>query len=275
MENKEILEIIEENKSIIDQKIENYFKEDSLINEAMVYGAGAGKRVRANLYLQSKKMFSGKLDQNDYDLAMAIEFIHSYSLAHDDLPAMDDDDYRRGLPSLHKKYGEDLAILAGDGLLNEAAFILTELGLKDEAYLKAARYILERSSKRGMIEGQVLDLRRGACYDLSYLLEVYDKKTSDLFKAACVSAAIVSKVSDEDIGKIESYAKNLGLAFQIQDDLLEESFKDELNILNILSKSEAVDLLKEINDKAEDSIKDFKGNDFLRGLIRTLSKRSY
>ena len=126
-----------------------------------------------------------------------------------------------------------------------------------------------------MIEGQVLDLRRGSSYDLDYLLDVYKKKTSDLFKAACVSAGLASRVSKEYLEKIETFAENLGLAFQIQDDLLEETYEDELNILNVMSKDQAIVLLDKVNKRAKDSIKDFQNNEVLSYLIDYLSSRSY
>ena len=274
MNKDKFLELLANNKNFIDKKVQDYFKQESLIEKAMLYASDGGKRIRAFLYLETKKMFS-RIIEEDLDLAMAIEFIHAYSLVHDDLPAMDDDDYRRGKESLHKKFGEDIAILTGDALLNDASLMLFKLGIKDEKYLRAGYYILERASKKGMIGGQVLDLRRTDTYDKDYLFEVYSKKTSDLFKAACVSAAIVSGKDAEDIRKIEGYAENLGLAFQIQDDLLEENFKDELNILNLMDIEEAKQVLDQVNLNARECIKDFKDNEVLLYLIDYLTNRSY
>lgn len=274
MNKDKFLELLANNKNFIDKKVQDYFKQESLIEKAMLYASDGGKRIRAFLYLETKKMFL-QIIEEDLDLAMAIEFIHAYSLVHDDLPAMDDDDYRRGKESLHKKFGEDIAILTGDALLNDASLMLFKLGIKDEKYLRAGYYILERASKKGMIGGQVLDLRRTDTYDKDYLFEVYSKKTSDLFKAACVSAAIVSGKDAQDIRKIEGYAENLGLAFQIQDDLLEENFKDELNILNLMDIDEAKLVLDQVNLNARECIKDFKDNEVLLYLIDYLTNRSY
>ncbi|WP_311486177.1 polyprenyl synthetase family protein [uncultured Anaerococcus sp.] len=276
MMNKEkFLKIFNEDKDIIDKKAKSYFSSVNILEEAMAYATDGGKRIRAFLYLETKKMFSQITDENDYKLALALEFIHAYSLVHDDLPAMDNDDFRRGQPSVHKKYGEDIGILTGDALLNEAAIILFDLAKSNASFIKAGSYILQRASRFGMIGGQVIDLRRGASYDLDYLLDVYKKKTSDLFKAACVPAGIVSGVDEEIIGKIETFAENLGLAFQIQDDLLEDTYEDELNILNVMSKDEAIVLLEKVNDRAKDSIKDFQNNEVLSFLIDYLSSRSY
>lgn len=275
MNREKFLEVLNDYKNIIDQKVQDYFKPEGLIEEAMLYASDGGKRVRAFLYLESKKMFSQKISENDYKLALAIEFIHAYSLVHDDLPAMDDDDYRRGKESVHKKFGEDIAILAGDALLNEASLILSKIGLDNRDYLKAGFYILERASRKGMIGGQVLDLRKGKAYDKDYLFEVYSKKTSDLFKAACVSSAIVSGRNQEDILKIENFADNLGLAFQIQDDLLEDTYKDELNILNLMDRNKAEEVLETVNINAKGALKSFENNEVLLYLIDYLTNRSY
>lgn len=276
MMNKEkFLEILNEDKNIMDRKVTSYFDCKNDLEKAMVYAADGGKRIRSFLYLECKKMFSGKIDDNDYKLALSIELIHAYSLVHDDLPAMDNDDYRRGKESVHKKFGEDIGILTGDALLNEAAIILFNLANDNPSYLRVGSYILERASRFGMIEGQVMDLRRDNNYDLAYLLDVYNKKTSDLFKASTVSAAIVTGQENSKIQKVEDFAKNLGLAFQIQDDLLEDKFEDELNILNVMEKDDAIKLLGEINEKSKDAIKDFPNNEVLLYLIDYLSSRSY
>lgn len=275
MNEEKFLAILKEDKDIIDRKVKSYFNPTNKLEEAMAYATGGGKRIRAFLYLETKKMFSQEITENDYKLALAIEFIHAYSLVHDDLPAMDDDDYRRGKESVHKKFGEDIGILTGDALLNEACLILFDLAKENQAYLKAGSYILNKASRFGMIEGQVLDLHRDKTYDVAYLLNVYKKKTSDLFKASCLAAAIVQNQNQERCSNIEKFAENLGLAFQIQDDLLEDTFTDELNILNVIEKKEANILLDEVNKKAKNAIKDFEKNEVLTYLIDYLSSRSY
>lgn len=177
MMNKEkFLKIFNEDKDIIDKEAKSYFSPVNILEESMAYATDGGKRIRAFLYLETKKMFSQIIDENDYKLALALEFIHAYSLVHDDLPAMDNDDFRRGQPSVHKKYGEDIGILTGDALLNEAAIILFDLAKSNASFIKAGSYMLQRASRFGMIGGQVIDLRRGASYDLDYLLDVYKKK---------------------------------------------------------------------------------------------------
>lgn len=272
--NKEFfLKNLEENKYLVETRFKDYFDKNYSLAEPLFYALDAGKRIRANLYFETLKMLGKEITSLDIDYALALEMIHAYSLVHDDLPAMDDDDMRRGKPSLHIKFGEDKAILVGDALLNEAASIILSLATSNSLYAKAGKYLFDHTGYKGMIEGQVLDLRRPKTYDKDYLLNVYDKKTSDLFKASIISAAIVSNASNEELEFLESYAYNLGLAYQIQDDLLEDTYIDELNILNIIKEAGAIDLLDDINEEAKKSIYKFNDNDFLLFLVDYLSVR--
>ena len=272
--NKEFfLKNLEENKYLVETRFKNYFDKNYSLAEPLFYALDAGKRIRANLYFETLKMLGKEITSLDIDYALALEMIHAYSLVHDDLPAMDDDDMRRGKPSLHIKFGEDKAILVGDALLNEAASIIFFLATSNSLYARAGKYLFDHTGYKGMIEGQVLDLRRPETYEKDYLLNVYEKKTSDLFKAAIISGAIVSKASNEEIKILENYAYKLGLAYQIQDDLLEDTYKDELNILNIMQKTDAIDLLDAINKDANVNILKFSNNDFLLLLVDYLSVR--
>lgn len=267
------LKSLEDNKKLIDNRLQSYFDKSYKLYNPIIYSIDSGKRIRASLFIETLKMLDYSIGDDAIDFALAIEMIQAYSLIHDDLPAMDNDDWRRGKASLHKKYGEDLAILTGDALLNEASFLVLDISARNPIYTKASRYLFDHTGYKGMIEGQFLDLRRKDGYDLAYLLKTYERKTADLFKGSIVSAGIVTRLSDEDINKLKSFAKNLGLAYQIQDDLLEENYQEELNILNIMEKSKAYDLLNEINEKAKDDIRKFRKNDFLVQLIDYLSKR--
>ena len=272
--NKEFfLKNLEENKYLVETRFKDYFDKNYSLAEPLFYALDAGKRIRANLYFETLKMLGKEVTSLDIDYALTLEMIHAYSLVHDDLPAMDDDDMRRGKPSLHIKFGEDKAILVGDALLNEAASIILSLATSNSLYAKAGKYLFDHTGYKGMIEGQVLDLRRPKTYDKDYLLNVYDKKTSDLFKASIISAAIVSDASNEELEFLESYAYNLGLAYQIQDDLLEDTYIDELNILNIIQEAGAIGLLDDINEEAKKSIYKFNDNDFLLFLVDYLSVR--
>ncbi|SUU92132.1 Farnesyl diphosphate synthase [Anaerococcus octavius] len=273
MNKEDFLKKLDDNKKIIEKKISTYYDKDYKLAEALFYAMDSGKRIRANLYFETLKMLDHQISELDVDFALAIEMVHAYSLVHDDLPAMDNDDFRRGKPSMHKKFGEDIAILAGDALLNEASFLIFDIANKNPTYIKAGRYLFNHTGYKGMIDGQVLDLRHPKTYDKDYLLNVYDKKTSDLFKACIVSAALISQVDEKSTEILEDYAYNLGLAYQIQDDLLENTYKDELNILNVMAKTDAIYLLDIINAKARENILQFKKNDFLLFLVDYLSVR--
>lgn len=267
------LKSLEDNKKLIDNRLYSYFDKSFKLYDPIIYSIDSGKRIRASLFLETLKMLDCSIDDEDIDFALAIEMIQAYSLIHDDLPAMDNDDWRRGKASLHKKYGEDIAILSGDALLNEASFLALDISTRKPIYIEASRYLFDHTGYKGMIEGQFLDLKRKESYDLVYLLETYERKTADLFKGSIVSAGIVRNLSNKEIYLLESFAKNLGLAYQIQDDLLEESYQKELNILNIMEESKAYDLLNNINEKAREDISKFRKNDFLVQLIDYLSKR--
>ena len=273
MNKEDFLKKLDDNKKIIEKKISTYYDKDYKLAEALFYAMDSGKRIRANLYFETLKMLDHQISELDVDFALAIEMVHAYSLVHDDLPAMDNDDFRRGKPSMHKKFGEDIAILAGDALLNEASLLIFDIANKNSTYIKAGRYLFNHTGYKGMIDGQVLDLRHPKTYDIDYLLNVYDKKTSDLFKACIVSAALISQVDEKATKILEDYAYNLGLAYQIQDDLLENTYKDELNILNVMAKTDAIYLLDIINAKARENILQFKKNDFLLFLVDYLSVR--
>ncbi|MNP14869.1 Farnesyl diphosphate synthase [compost metagenome] len=149
--------------------------------------------------------------------------IHTYSLIHDDLPAMDNDDLRRGKPTNHKVFGEAIAILAGDSLLNEAFNILIDFSIKNgEKALLATKEITNASGAEGMIGGQIVDIiNEGKVIQEEELLYMHSKKTGELIKASILSGAIYGGASNEELSKLKSFGENLGLAFQIKDDILD------------------------------------------------------
>lgn len=273
MNNIEFEQRINENKSIIDNKIKTYFNGNYNLETPMDYALEGGKRIRASIFLETLKMLGKTIEDTDILFALALEMVHAYSLVHDDLPCMDNDDLRRGKATVHKKFGEDIAVLTGDALLNEAASLLFEISLKNNSYIKASKYLLDHAGYKGMLGGQVLDLKRDIKATKDYIFKVYDKKTADLFRASLVSPGLILDLSEDKLIKLENYAKAIGLGYQIKDDLLEENYKDELNILNILDKEDAINLLEEENKIARLSIVDFDDNDFLLELIDYLTKR--
>ena len=138
---------------------------------------------------------------------------------------------------------------------------------------------MQMAGYKDMIYGQVLDIRSNDNVNLDYILTVYEKKTADLFRAAIVGAALIvdnkfDKNREKEFYNLDQYASNLGLAFQIQDDLLEENYQDELNILNLISRNEAFDLLYDINKKAKENISHFNDNEFLLYLVDYLTNRN-
>lgn len=211
----------------------NSVSEKKLI-EAMRYSiTGGGKRIRPVLTLAIAKMMS-KNALEVMPFAAAIEMIHTYSLIHDDLPAMDNDDYRRGKLTNHKVFGEAMAILAGDALLNEAFDLLLnsaiQSGEKMEQFIKASLIVASAAGKQGMIAGQVIDMdSEGKQTSEVTLKDMHKKKTGALIKASILAPAVYLGASAEYIKALTSYAENIGVAFQIKDDILDvESTTEEL-----------------------------------------------
>lgn len=211
----------------------NSVSEKKLI-EAMRYSiTGGGKRIRPVLTLSIAKMMS-KNALEVMPFAAAIEMVHTYSLIHDDLPAMDNDDYRRGKLTNHKVFGEAMAILAGDALLNEAFDLLLDSaiqsGEKMEQFIKASLIVASAAGKQGMIAGQVIDMdSEGKQTSEVTIKDMHKKKTGALIKASILAPAVYLGASAEHIKALTSYAENIGVAFQIKDDILDvESTTEEL-----------------------------------------------
>jgi len=190
--------------------------------EAMRYSLNAGgKRIRPLLVLEFARAF-GVAPQEAMPFAVALEMIHTYSLIHDDLPCMDDDDLRRGRPTSHKKFGEAVAVLAGDALLNRAfEHILCESTFEPEITLKAMKCLAEASGAEGMIGGQIIDMEgEERALDADEIKKLQEMKTGALIRAAAVMGCILGKTSEEQLASAVAYAESIGLAFQIRDDIL-------------------------------------------------------
>ena len=214
-------------KEEIDAWLKEYFQNKGTYNkdvyEAMAYSVNiGGKRIRPILTLLTYKMYN-KNYKEALSIACAIEMIHTYSLIHDDLPCMDNDDLRRGKPTNHKVFGESLATLAGDGLLNEAFNImLTNALQKGDSWIKAAYELGKAAGVEGMIGGQVVDIlttnKEISIEELNY---IHEKKTGALIKASIVTGTILGEASEKDIVVLGEFGEKLGLAFQIKDDILD------------------------------------------------------
>lgn len=191
--------------------------------EAMSYSVKAGgKRIRPLFLLAVVAGFHHELTTGVYQTAAALEMIHTYSLIHDDLPAMDDDDLRRGKPTNHVVYGEGLAILAGDGLLTEAFHLLSRAQLNSEEKLLLLQLLAEKAGAKGMVAGQVADIKgEGQQLDLNALAAIHRRKTGDLLTFALVAGGILACQTPVVLRALETLAGHVGLAFQIRDDLLD------------------------------------------------------
>lgn len=273
-------EQLEEYISLVNEYLDRYVAEKELpeksVYTSMRYSLLAGgKRLRPVLALAVCDMLGGRREEV-LPFACAVEMIHTYSLIHDDLPAMDNDDYRRGRLTNHKVYGEALAILAGDGLLNLAFEVMLESILKSkenqELKVRAAAVIAKASGVEGMIAGQVIDLESENKKIAAEILDrMHRHKTGALIKAPVVSAAVLCGAGGDSISKLECFAQNLGLAFQIKDDILDvegsleklgkktgsDAQKDKSTYVSLYGLEKSKEMLNEITEEAVMSLKDF------------------
>lgn len=244
-----------------------------------------GKRVRPLLCLKFCECVGGNEDDALW-FACAVEFVHTYSLIHDDLPCMDNDDIRRGKPSSHKKFGEANALLAGDALLTHAFGILSrahrEGGVEAERCIRATGELAELAGVNGMIGGQYIDLKyedKNADGDILFLMDAL--KTSKLIEAACVLGVIAANGTEDDIAHARAFALNLGIAFQITDDLLETrdaGNSDEINnkatYIGVFGIDRARELAAEYTAKAIGELDSFgKRADDLKAIANALLSR--
>jgi len=207
----------------MDRLLPSVTDEPHIIHEAMRYSAlDSGKRLRPILTLSACEAVGGAVEAA-VPSACAIECIHTFSLIHDDLPCMDDDDYRRGRPSLHRAYDEAIALLAGDALFALAFQLICETkGVGEDVLLQVCRVISEATGTGGMVGGQVLDmLLEGEEVTLEQVQEIHRLKTGALIKASVVVGGLIGGASDSQMRALNGYGSNIGLAFQIADDILD------------------------------------------------------
>lgn len=287
----DFLSIYNEKKSIIESYIEKIFSDSGYpqknLLEIMKYSVmNGGKRIRPVLMTASYEIFSED-ESKVLPFCAAIEMIHSYSLVHDDLPAMDNDSLRRGKPTAHVKFSYYGAILAGDALLNMA--FETMLNVKDFGIreLTAMRIIANASGAYGMCAGQMTDME-GSISDFEELSVMCGQKTGALLKAAVTAGAVLGGASDAELKKLERYSEYLGLIFQIRDDILDITSTDEIIGKNVksdeknhkitfaeqygLKKSE--ELLREYKEKSVILLKEIDGKtEFLEKLTEYMAER--
>ncbi len=262
--------------------------------EAMRYSVMAGgKRLRPMMLKEAYILFGGRGDKADAFMA-ALEYIHNYSLVHDDLPAMDNGEYRRGRKTTHIVYGEDLAILAGDALLNYAYEVIAEAVVKyqkDASVGRAFAIFAKKAGIFGMVGGQCVDVmneNRQKPLTMDEILFIHENKTAALMECALMCGAVLAGANDEQIAMMEKVGSNIGLAFQIQDDILdvtstfEELGKpigsDEKNqkatYLSLTGMEKSLAEVKRLSDEAVGILKSQdQRNEFLEELVLSLISR--
>ena len=304
MRMERVMNFKEEQKEKV-EKIEAILREylpeangyQSVIMEAMEYSLMAGgKRLRPMLMMETYRLFGGETEVI-YPFMAAREMIHTYSLVHDDLPAMDNDSLRRGLPTTHVKYGEDIGILTGDSLLNYAYEIVFKTALNvgkiDNEYavkvLKAGEELSRSAGLYGMISGQTLDvIKTGHPISKEELDFIFDLKTGALIRASLKIGAILAGCTDDELAKIEKAGKLIGLAFQIRDDMLDEIGKEEdigkpvhsdadnmkTTYVSLYGLEKAQEDVESYSSEAIEILKSLGNNEFLTELITYLTVRN-
>lgn len=285
-------------KKIIDIELEKVIPNTDLFQkkvfEAIRYSIFAGgKRLRPILTLKTCELICGSYEEA-MNIAMGIEMIHTYSLIHDDLPAMDNDDFRRGKPTNHRVFGEDIAILAGDGLLNLAyetmlgGIPLNKTSL--EKHILAIKEVSRSAGVFGMIGGQTVDIQsKDDAIEEEKLVFIHQNKTSALIEASIVSGAIVAGANHEQISLLRDYGQSIGLCFQIRDDILDKigdekalgknTGSDETNhkltYLSLYGMENSVNEIQRLNIKAMESLSTFdeKESTFFKELANYLAYR--
>lgn len=258
----------------------------SVIYEAMRYSAmSGGKRIRPFLTLEFCRLFGGDI-MAALPYAAAVECIHTYSLVHDDLPCMDDDDERRGKPTSHRKFGEANALLAGDALLTYAFSLIADNPFADaKRNCRAVSVLASSAGHDGMIGGQVCDILYENDPDITFekLAEMQRKKTGDLIAAASLLGVIAAdptgELPESVYSDVRRYAYNIGLTFQIIDDILDAddnggAEEGKTTILSFMGIEEAKALAMTLTQNAIEAIKNYPGSEVLTELAVWLLKRS-
>lgn len=226
------IKVLEEKRKQLEKYFDTLLNDGDLLRESMAYSLKAGgKRLRPSLFLLTAELY-GLAAEKVLPFAAGIEMIHTYSLIHDDLPAMDNDDYRRGRLTNHKVYGEAQAILAGDGLLTEAFAMMCRVDqtIPPQRVLSAIALTAENAGIDGMVRGQTKDIKaEGKSLSLEELRDIHYDKTGALIRLSVAAAGILAGADEKDIDALTRYGDRLGLAFQIVDDILDhESTFEEL-----------------------------------------------
>nr|WP_204335737.1 (2E,6E)-farnesyl diphosphate synthase [Bacillus mobilis] len=287
---------MKESKTFVEEKLVSYANElqcPNVLREAMAYSLEAGgKRLRPLLLFATLQAF-GKERNLGVGAACALEMIHTYSLVHDDLPCMDDDDLRRGKPTNHKVFGEAMAVLAGDGLLTYAFQVIMAYEQKEISAEKKVRLVLElakAAGPEGMVGGQVADMEaEGKQLTIDELEYIHKHKTGKLLEFAVLAGSILSDATEEQEEKLLAFAKYIGLAFQIRDDILDvEGTEEEIGkpigsdvsnekstYTTLFTLDRAKDILEDTIAKAKDAIGSLQLQDeYLLSICDLIAKRN-
>ncbi|MBU8684212.1 polyprenyl synthetase family protein [Bacillus haynesii] len=223
-------------KTVIEERLPMYIKDlqaPSILKESMLYSLEAGgKRLRPILVLALLHAY-GKDEEAGIPVGCAVEMIHTYSLIHDDLPCMDDDDLRRGKPTNHKIYGEATAILAGDALLTESFKMITAnmpSHVSAEKRIRLVNELISAAGAEGMVGGQILDMEaESKSVSLDELQRIHEGKTAKLLSFSVIAGAILADASEKEIEKLREFSHHIGIGFQIRDDILDlEGSEDKI-----------------------------------------------
>ena len=281
-------------QTLVEEKLKGYFTGDGaqkLLYDAMRYSLLAGgKRIRPVLTLEFCRACGGDIEKA-LPMACGVEMLHTYSLIHDDLPCMDNDDLRRGKPTNHVVYGECTAVLAGDALQAAAFDTLLSAELPAEAVVKATRELTYAAGTEGICGGQVLDMEgEGKDLTIGQVNNIHELKTASMIKAACKIGVIAGGGTPEQLAAAEKYADSIGLTFQIRDDILDITSTTEImgktvgkdassgknTYATVLGIPECERIIAEETEKAKSAIKDaFDDPDFLSWLADKLAGRTY
>lgn len=237
------------------------FKNTSvLLRDSQNYSlASGGKRFRPFLASLVFQLFSQDFLKVK-NFCLALEMVHTYSLIHDDLPCMDNDDFRRGKPSNHMVYSEDISLLAGDGLLTDAFFLISDdKFLNADAKVGMIRLLSQKAGSAGMVAGQALDMKADQNLSFNELKAIHELKTANLIQAAAVGAGIAAECKGNELHNISDFSYNLGMAFQIKDDLLDfndkaQDFKSYLNFLGLAETQAELERHSELAVRALNSL---------------------
>ncbi len=291
----DIIRELQENAQAAEQMLQtltaNAASSYPILNEAMRYSLlSGGKRIRPFLVTAFATLFGGSC-KVALRLGCALEMIHTYSLIHDDLPCMDNDDLRRGKPTNHKIFGEATATLAGDALLTLAFEVVTDPRVPPRTALESVRVLASHAGQDGMIGGQMIDMR-GETEKLTFsqLLEMHRKKTGALIEAACLLGCYAAEIYDPSDLRCQAavqYARNIGLAFQIVDDRLDavgdesrlgktigsDVLSEKTTFLSFMSPDDALEYAEDLTEQAKEVLQKYPHADLLCALADHLLTR--